>query len=140
MLTNRLINELGMMKLTSRNLVTAETSDDASPQQETSEAPQAKETQRSVSQKSIEMQEVKLDKNEFRLLVKMLQAIGHDCTYDHIAFDGTTVTYQHPDKTLVFNDINLPDSKQIMNLSSLGDLLSTPDQKRAVWEKLKTLT
>ncbi len=81
----------------------------------------------------------KLDKNEFRLLVKMLQAINHACQFDAIEYDGQVVRYQHPKKTLVFDDINAPDNNQVMNLSSLADILKYPETKRPVWEKLKTL-
>lgn len=81
----------------------------------------------------------KLDKNEFRLLVKMLQAIGHECQYDAMTYDGTVVTYQHPHKSLVFDDIKRADTDQVMNLSRLSDLLLDEALKRPVWEKLKTL-
>lgn len=120
MLNEQLINELGLMHLRHKNSIS-----DAEPQAEP--APPAAQTQ------------PKLDKNEFRLLVKMLQAINHDCQYDAIAYDGQVVKYQHPKKTLVFQDINLPDNQQVMNLSSLADILKYPETKRPVWEKLKTL-
>jgi len=122
MLTDRLITEIGLLKLQAKELNTS-----PSPQQPA----------KAVADNS--MDELKLDKNEFRLLVKMLQAIGHECTYDHINYDGQTVTYKHPIKTLVFNDINLADTQQTMNLSSLSDLLTHDQFKRPVWEKLKSL-
>ncbi|MFC3193100.1 hypothetical protein ACFODZ_02485 [Marinicella sediminis] len=80
-----------------------------------------------------------LDKHEFRLLVNMLKAIGHDCQYDHIKYDGHEVRYQLHELTLVFNDINQADDSQHMNLSSLTDIISSPALKRPVWEKLKTI-
>ncbi len=95
----------------------------------------------SSSEKRAQVSEQKkLDKNEFRLLVKMLKAINHDCVYDAINYDGRTVTYQYSNKTLVFGDITIPDTNQTINLSSLSDLLTNNQLKRPVWEKLKTLT
>lgn len=81
----------------------------------------------------------KIDKNEFRLLVKMLQAINHECQFDHIECDGKTIKYNLPSTTLVFHDINIPDNKNTINLSSLADLISDPSLKRPVWEKLKAI-
>ncbi len=81
----------------------------------------------------------KLDKNEFRLLVKMLQAIGHKCQFEDILYDGQYVQYKHPKTILYFKDISLPDSDSVINLSSLSDLLSNDSLKRPVWEKLKSL-
>jgi hypothetical protein len=80
-----------------------------------------------------------LDKHEFRLLVNMLKAIGHDCQYDHVSYDGREVRYQLDQLTLVFNDLNQPDDARLMNLASLADIISNPQLKRPVWEKLKTL-
>lgn len=87
-----------------------------------------------------EMPKPKLEKNEFRLLVKILQAIGHDCVFDKIVHKSGQVIYHHPKKALVFDDINTVDDKQTMHLSSLKDMNSNPKLKRAVWEKLKTLS
>jgi hypothetical protein len=80
-----------------------------------------------------------LDKHEFRLLVNMLKAIGHDCQYDHISYDGKQVKYRLDSLTLVFNDLSLTDDAQHMNLASLTDIIRDPKLKRPVWEKLKTL-
>ena len=80
-----------------------------------------------------------LDKHEFRLLVNMLKAIGHDCQYDHISYDGEQVKYRLDSLTLVFNDLSLTDDAQHMNLASLTDIIRDPRLKRPVWEKLKTL-
>lgn len=133
MLTDRLIDAMGLLKLQAKG--SHQPNQDEQDKAETATATPAAVT----TAKPDKMDVVKLDKSEFRLLVKMLQAIDHECTYDHINFDGHTVTYQHPKKTLVFNDITLPDSQQILNLSSLSDLLSDPALKRPVWEKLKSL-
>ena len=133
MLTDRLIDAMGLLKLQTKG--SHQSNQDEQDKAETATATPAAVT----TAKPDKMDVVKLDKSEFRLLVKMLQAIDHECTYDHISFDGHTVTYQHPKKTLVFNDITLPDSQQILNLSSLSDLLSDPALKRPVWEKLKSL-
>ncbi len=133
MFTERLINELGLLKLQAKN---------SSKQTATLTAPKSDSTKADTEQRTPtkpDMDVVKLDKNEFRLLVKMLQAIKHDCVYDQIHFDGQVVSYEHPKKTLVFNDINLADSDQIMNLSSLKDLINEPALKRPVWEKLKQI-
>ncbi len=142
MFTDRLINEMGLLKLRPKN---TSTSCDVKQPVKTVAVTNS-EPNPTIQEQPIEaqihnsMKEVKLDKNEFRLLVKMLQAIGHQCTYDNINYDGKTVTYQHPQKTLAFNDITLPDTDQNMNLSSLKDLLLDATLKRPVWEKLKTLT
>ncbi|VAW45973.1 hypothetical protein MNBD_GAMMA02-284 [hydrothermal vent metagenome] len=140
MLTDRLITEIGLLKLQAKNLNTSPSSPQQPHEPATIQAESAIEPQQPVKAVADNrMDEVKLDKNEFRLLVKMLQAIGHQCTYDHINYDGHTVTYQHPKKTLVFNDITLADTNQSINLSSLSDLLSNDQLKRPVWEKLKEL-
>ena len=80
-----------------------------------------------------------LEKNEFRLLVKILQAIGHECVFDQIEHKNNQVIYHHPSKDLVFADIAVNDTQQTMHLSSLQDMNQQPALKRAVWEKLKTL-
>jgi len=129
MFSERLINELGLLSLrlkqpTPHNahdlLDTLSSSIDEEPPATQAAAP-------------------KLDKHEFRLLVKMLQAIGHECQFDAMTYDGTIVTYQHPKRTLVFDDIKRPDDAQTMHLSRLSDLLADERHKRPVWEKLKTL-
>ena len=81
----------------------------------------------------------KIDKNEFRLLVKMLKAINIDCQFDHIEYHHNCVKYHLPNITLVFDDIALTDDSKTMHLCSLKDLLLKPELKRPVWEKLKTL-
>ncbi len=81
-----------------------------------------------------------LDKNELRLLVKILQAIGHDCDYQAIQLNGHIHEYQHPTKTLRFDDVNLPDDDAIMHLAPLSAMIQQPQLKRPVWEKLKTLS
>ncbi|WP_154222428.1 hypothetical protein [Marinicella rhabdoformis] len=81
-----------------------------------------------------------LEKNEFRLLVKILQAIGHECVFNHITYKGKAVHYAHPKKTLIFDDITVKDDADKMHLSSLQDMNDQPQLKRAVWEKLKTLS
>ena len=85
------------------------------------------------------MPKPELEKNEFRLLVKILQAIGHECVFDLITYENGSVHYAHPNKELVFGDITLNDDPHTMNLSSLKDMNQDSVLKRAVWEKLKTL-
>ncbi len=126
MLSNRLIDELGLLRLTTKQA------------QQNNETPQSNQAVSAVVEPEPQAAE-KLDKNEFRLLVKMLQAIKHECQYDHIDYDGSTVKYSLSNKTLVFNDINQPDDANTMHLSSLHDLINQPELKRPVWEKLKTL-
>jgi hypothetical protein len=127
MLSNKLIDELGLLRLRHKrtpvlDAVVTQTAD-SPPEKVAKEIPQT----------------AKLDKHEFRLLVKMLQAIDHDCQYDHMQYDGTVVKYQLPSITLVFGDINLPDSEETINLASLADIIANPSLKRPVWEKLKQL-
>ena len=146
MLTDRLINEMGLLKLRAKAF---DNTTEVSPEPKDIQALSRLESQPAIRNTANQHDsptgsdqandQVQLDKDQFRLLVKMLQAIGHDCTFDQISHDGQTVVYQHPRKTLVFNDINLADTKQIINLSSLSDLLSKPELKRPVWEKLKTI-
>ncbi len=124
MLSDQLINDLGLLHLRPKSHKTAETQPVSAARP--GEAPTPKS-------------QPKLDKSEFRLLVKMLQAINHACEYDAIDYDGQIVKYKHPNKTLVFHDINTSDNDDVMNLTSLTDLLKFPETKRAVWEKLKTL-
>ncbi len=70
MLTDRLINELGLLKLQPKHCThnSSEILADLEAVQEQPQVPQP-----------VKQTEDKLDKNEFRLLVKMLQAIGHEC-------------------------------------------------------------
>jgi hypothetical protein len=124
MYSERLTKELGLLSLVSK---TAINSTNIEANHEIIETTQTSET------------EAKLDKSEFRLLVKMLQAIKVECQYDQIEYDGNVVNYHLPKTTLVFNNIDLPDDAQTINLSSLTDLLQKPELKRPVWEKLKTL-
>lgn len=146
MLTDQLINEMGLLKLQAKsNLVNspaeaAQTTNTNAKVATTtipniSPAPIAK----TATNKDPHQKVVKLDKNEFRLMVKMLQAINHDCIYENIQYDGKTVIYKHPIKTLVFADITLTDEGEMMHLSSLQDLLADESLKRPTWEKLKTL-
>jgi|GEM_PF-1316006 len=144
MLTDRLIKEMGLLKLqpkNSNNTPSTSTSTANQPTQiGTIRKPNEPIQEPAINIKNKKnIDDFKLDKNEFRLLVKMLQAIGHECTYDNIQFDGQTVTYHHPKKTLVFNDITQADNDQTVNLSSLKDLLQNKTLKRPVWEKLKAL-
>ena len=125
MLSNKLIDELGLLRLVSK--------------QQAINHKETADTVEVVEQVTTETTAPKLDKHEFRLLVKMLQAINHDCQYDHLEYDGTSVKYHLADRTLVFHDINQPDDKQTMNLSSLTDIINNPNLKRPVWEKLKKL-
>jgi hypothetical protein len=125
MLSDKLIDELGLLRLVSK--------------QQAINHKETTETVEAVEQAPTETTAPKLDKHEFRLLVKMLQAINHDCQYDHLEYDGTTVKYHLADRTLVFHDINQPDDKQTINLSSLTDIINNPNLKRPVWEKLKQL-
>ena len=129
MFSNRLIDELGLLRLVSKQVHQA---------QRNNETPQSNQAVSAVVDPEPEATE-KLDKNEFRLLVKMLQAINHECQYDHIDYDGSMVKYRLHNKTLIFNDINQTDDANTMNLSSLHDLINQPELKRPVWEKLKTL-
>lgn len=85
------------------------------------------------------MPKPELEKNEFRLLVKILQAIGHECIFDRISYKNGVVHYAHPKKNLVFGDISVQDDPQTLNLSSLKDMNEYTALKRAVWEKLKSL-
>jgi hypothetical protein len=133
MFSSRLINELGLIPLVKKGSRTANEPTHGSPTTHNNAShatePQA-ETTTAVTQ---------IDKNEFRLLVKMLKAINIDCQFDHIEYHHDSVKYHLPNITLVFNDIALTDDAKTMNLCSLKDLLHKPELKRPVWEKLKTL-
>ena len=132
MFSSRLINELELIPLVKKGSKTAtEPANDSPTTNNPTQAiaPQA-ETAATIN---------KIDKNEFRLLVKMLKAINIDCQFDHIEYHHDSVKYHLPNITLVFNDIALTDDAKTMNLCSLKDLLHKPELKRPVWEKLKTL-
>ena len=137
MLTERLINEIGLLKLQLKSAANSNNNQPAAKQGQAARLQANQPPAKPHKQNTAKV--VKLGKDEFRLLVKMLQAIGHECSFDQIQYDGHTVTYQHPKKTLVFNDISLDDNKQIINLSSLKNILADDTLKRPVWEKLKTL-
>lgn len=129
MLSNKLINELGLLRLVPKQNAVSDLTVEQPVVQEVIE----------TSEATSNINNDKLDKHEFRLLVKMLQAIDHECQYDHMEYDGSVVKYQLPSITLVFGDINNPDNDDTMNLSSLADIIANPALKRPVWEKLKQL-
>ena len=80
-----------------------------------------------------------LDKSEFRLLVNMLKAINHDCQYENLTYQDDNWVYQFGDKQLIFKQLDTPDNAKQMHLCTLSMLISQPELKRPVWEKLKTL-
>ncbi|MCX7552609.1 hypothetical protein OS175_01860 [Marinicella sp. S1101] len=131
MYSNQLLNELGLLnlKLKQNNTTTQMPVTDSAP-------PVSQQQTPSVSKP---VTPPKMDKNEFRLLVKMLKAIGHDCVFDAIAYDGKAVKYSLSEVTLIFDDINTPDTATTTHLASLHDILADDSLKRPVWEKLKTL-
>ena len=86
-----------------------------------------------------EEQEQNLNKEELRLLVKILKAIGHTCEHQHIRIQDGITHYQFNGTTLVFDDVNKTDQDRIMHLSPLSLMLKDPNQKRPTWEKLKAL-
>ncbi|TDR20776.1 hypothetical protein [Marinicella litoralis] len=141
MFSNQLIEELGLLKLVVKNNQheVSQQTIDVVVEVETGSAEKASHTDKVELETHHEPIHEKLDKNEFRLLVNMLKAIEHDCQYDFIEYDGQSVKYKLPSMTLVFADINQADDHSTMNLSSLKDILSQPELKRPVWEKLKTL-
>jgi pyoverdine/dityrosine biosynthesis protein Dit1 len=81
-----------------------------------------------------------LNHDEKELLRKILQAKAVKLSDDMIVVDKdnvvrvTTKTHQ-----LVFNDVNQPDSKNIVNLANLSDMLKDKEQKKLTWLKLKNL-
>jgi len=131
MYPNKLITELGLLPLVRKQQQQTTVKPTASEPTTTNESNQAPPQKEQHNQK--------IDKNEFRLLVKMLQAIQHECQFDHIQYDGQKVSYKLPNITLIFHDIHIQDDDQTMNLSSLSDILKHPELKRPVWEKLKTI-
>ena len=84
-------------------------------------------------------QSIHIEKNEYRLLIKMLQAIDHDCEFKRISQVFGGYAYQHPNIELRFTGLDAPDSQDTMHLATLSDLIAQPALKRPVWEKLKTL-
>ena len=80
-----------------------------------------------------------LDKAEFRSLVNMLKAINHECQYENLTYQDDHWVYQFGDKQLVFKQLDSPDDAKQLHLCTLSELISQPELKRPVWEKLKTL-
>ncbi|KAA3650973.1 MAG: hypothetical protein DWP95_00895, partial [Proteobacteria bacterium] len=80
-----------------------------------------------------------LDKEELRLLVKILKAIGHTCEHQNISIKQGISHYQLHDTTLIFDDVSTADTQQTIHLSPLSRMLKDPNQKRPTWEKLKAL-
>src|SRR5690554_3494497 len=80
-----------------------------------------------------------LDKEELRLLVKMLKAIGHTCEHKRISIQNNITHYLLGKTTLIFDGVNHKDSPSTLHLSPLSDMQTNPDLKRPTWEKLKTL-
>jgi len=122
LLTDRLLKELNLYYFARKGVNTAAAHDTPVSSDETSE-PEA----------------VQLNKDAFRLLVKMLQAINHELQTDLLRMENNVLTYPIANKTLVFDDVNLQDNDDQLHLASLTELLENPAVKRPVWEKLKTL-
>lgn len=85
------------------------------------------------------MPKEELTKEEMRLLVKILKAIGHTCEHQHIKIKQGITHYQLNQTTLIFDDVNKNDTNDTLHLSPLSLMLDNPEQKRPAWEKLKTL-
>ena len=83
--------------------------------------------------------ELNLNKDEIRLLVKILKAIGHTCEHQNITVKNGITHYQYNHITLIFDDVKKPDENTVIHLSPLSTMLNDPSQKRPTWEKLKTL-
>lgn len=84
--------------------------------------------------------DVILNKNQFRLLVKMLQAIDHQFDQNQLSHIGKNIIrYSMTNKVLIFDDVHNPDTNNEIHLSNLDDMISQPQLKRPVWEKLKKL-
>ena len=92
-----------------------------------------------TTEDSAEPTPVQLNKDEFRLLVKMLQAVNHELQADLLRLENNVLTYPMALKTLIFDDVNKPDTEDQLHLASLKLLLNDPAVKRPVWEKLKSL-
>ena len=92
-----------------------------------------------IQAETVPVEAVQLDKNEFRLLVNMLKAIQHDLQADQLYIENGVLMYPIKGITLVFDDVNQPDTAERLQLASLKKLLQEPAVKRPVWEKLKTL-
>lgn len=124
---NQLIKELGILPLVpnqTKSGLSQPINDRAQKQAETT-----------VSNKPDEQ----LNKEELRLLVKILKAIGHSCEHQHINIRDGVTHYQFNGTSLVFDDVNKSDHDRIMHLSPLSLMLKDPNQKRPTWEKLKAL-
>jgi len=80
-----------------------------------------------------------LNKEEMRLLVKILKAIGHTCEHQYITIQQGITHYQLNNTTLIFDDVSQSDETQTIHLSPLSTMLKDPNQKRPTWEKLKAL-
>lgn len=86
------------------------------------------------------MPQPQIDKNEFRLLAKMLDAIQHKMDSSLLSIKNGVTLYDHPNKQLIFDDVNKSDTDQAMHLAPLSAMIQQPQLKRPVWEKLKTLS
>ncbi len=123
----QLAEELGILPLVRKHVDATPSHPDKTPRTKvTSKAPQknAKEN---------------LNKEELRLLVKILKAIGHTCEHRHIRIQDGITRYQFNDTTLIFDDVSKADNQKTMHLSPLSLMLEDPNQKRPTWEKLKAL-
>ena len=123
----QLAEELGILPLVRKHVDATPSHPDKTPKTKvTSKAPQknAKEN---------------LNKEELRLLVKILKAIGHTCEHQHIKIKDGITHYQLNHTSLIFDDVCKEDKDQIIHLSPLSLMLKDPEQKRPTWEKLKAL-
>ncbi|GAA4818042.1 hypothetical protein GCM10011365_12050 [Marinicella pacifica] len=80
-----------------------------------------------------------LNKEELRLLVKILKAIGHTCEHPNIRIQNGITSYTLNQITLIFDGVNKTDEHNVLHLSSLKQMLEDPAEKRPTWEKLKSI-
>ena len=133
-LNHELQQHLGLVQLRPKTLMKTEVK---SPEVSSAEAPITKKPEQDLSAPI--QDKPLLEKDELRLLVKILQAIGHECVHSSIIEAHGEIHYLHPNKTLVFSNLEKPDDQQFMYLAKLSDIITQPQLKRPVWEKLKTL-
>jgi hypothetical protein len=124
---NQLADELGLLKLVRKDAVSGHSAN-----RQASDSPSDTVTSQSNPENN-------LNKEEIRLLVKILKAMGHTCEHQHITIQQGITHYNFNGTTLVFDDVNKADENAVIHLSPLSTMLNDPSQKRPTWEKLKTL-
>lgn len=86
---------------------------------------------------SIEASSPKLAEEEQNLLKNILKSIQIHFDSRQLGEHNSALTYALKDLLLIFDDVNLADSKEVMHLAPLSAMITQAELKKKTWFKLK---